>query len=251
MGMVSWLRGLFSSPLQHAISTLPSVDSDELPRHEHQNCVHKLAIDALTCWADLGKNAAKWEEMTSRFDEHPLLGLEVLDEALVLYKNGTGMWGRLEANQVVYLTLSYSGYNTKVTDLRGGRVRRTTTPTLKGGGRRVTLGGMPPEAPIESRRKVHIIQYYQVPRTEEFFPQGNIDQSTIVAAVVTAAAAECTDPEQEGFAEPPRIVFGGSLKLELHIWLAAEDSAVLYAGRLQSRLARQGFRYESERGLRT
>lgn len=101
------------------------------------------------------------------------------------------------------------------------------------------------------RMQVHIIQYYQVPRTEVFFPGGNINQSKITATVLAAAKAECTDPDGQWFAEPPRIGFGGSLRIELYMWLAAYDNPVLYSERLQSRLIKEGFVYESERGLRT
>ena len=87
----------------------------------------------MSCLADLGKHEARWDELRKCFDEHPLLGVEVLDEALVLYKNATNTCGRIQMNnESMILNMSYSAYGRKVTAARGGRSRRSTTPTLKG-----------------------------------------------------------------------------------------------------------------------
>jgi len=138
MGFLFRLRSLFLSPMKCALLSLPSVESNKVPRPEHQKAVNRLAVDCLTYWGDLGEHDKQWKEMKAALDRHPLLGLEVMDEALVVYKNSTGTWGHLGGNTMMALTMLYSSYSKTVTRLRGGTIRRTTTPTLKGGGKRST-----------------------------------------------------------------------------------------------------------------
>ena len=83
----------------------------------------------------LKASAEKLSILEKRFSKDPLLGLEVTDEALVLFKNEPVKW---EGNEFNAMTLArlYKQYSDEVDRLRGGRHRRTTTPTMRGGGKR-------------------------------------------------------------------------------------------------------------------
>jgi hypothetical protein len=113
------------------------IDSDAIPSESHQNEVHRLATAVLSPldWDDSDGEWISEDDALNRFDEDPLLGLEVLDEALVLYKNDQGPW-RCEPNEAMMLDILWQQHYRQVVRLRGGRERQTTTPTLRHSGLR-------------------------------------------------------------------------------------------------------------------
>lgn len=80
-------------------------------------------------------------EVASVFAQYPLVGLEATDEAIVLYKNRQSLWGDMTAQMrdsvLIRLMSGYERCFAEVRDLRDGRERKTTTPTLRGGQRRI------------------------------------------------------------------------------------------------------------------
>ena len=104
---------------------------DEFPPESHQNEVHRLATDLLKCLV-AGYTA---DRDPIPIDLYPILGFEVYDEALVLYKNDPRAWPIGFEGQTI-LALGYKICGDIVADIRNGRPRTTTTPTLRGGGKR-------------------------------------------------------------------------------------------------------------------
>ena len=89
----------------------------------------------LTLILDVVRLPGNLRRMHRRFEEEPLLGAEVLDEALVLWKDDPSCW-RLSPLQTFIPATLWDRHETRITELRGGRERDTTTPTLRGGGKR-------------------------------------------------------------------------------------------------------------------
>jgi hypothetical protein len=120
------------------------IASDDIPSDEHQDAVTAMAEEYLSVAAgDAG--SARLRELNTLFKEHPLLGLEVTDEALVLLKNRRNLWGNAPAQFsdpiCPGLLAAHHGYSEAVTRARNGRPRASTTPTLKGGEHRLPKPG--------------------------------------------------------------------------------------------------------------
>jgi|SRR5687768_3541316 hypothetical protein len=110
-------------------ATLPDsyINSDSLPSESHLRLIHEIAEDCLN-------DFSRTNEMLDYIDAHPLLGLEVTDEILVLVKNDPDKYSSGPPG-LMFAPL-YAKLNRTVEALRGGRRRMTTTPTLRGGGKR-------------------------------------------------------------------------------------------------------------------
>jgi hypothetical protein len=95
--------------------------------------VHELAEEYLHSFATLrtGRN----KEIEEHLEAHPLLGLEISDEALVLLKNDPSRYAKANL-ALIGLTGQYRRFKDRVTTLRDGRPRLSTTPSLRGGGTR-------------------------------------------------------------------------------------------------------------------
>lgn len=135
MGIGSWLTNKFSSKapsLERATQPPAAIQRDDTPDAAHQDLIHELAEEYLQGLGNLVKMGERIEEMNSYFEKHPLLGLEVFDEALVLCKNDSSRYSM----GPLIVTSFWRRYNDEVERLRGGRRRPTSTPTLRGGGRR-------------------------------------------------------------------------------------------------------------------
>jgi hypothetical protein len=124
--------------LSNLISTLLEVSSDELPPTEHQEAVKLFAEEYLQC-LESGQ-AAQLSEIDAYFDRYPLVALEVIDEAFVVYKNRSNLWGNTAAQArdrvCIVIGLAFNKFARLVDHQRGGCHRASTTPTLKGGERR-------------------------------------------------------------------------------------------------------------------
>lgn len=146
---MGWLGRLLGKSARHveglvkkAAATLPDANSDEIPPPDHQRHVHALASRLLAL------DGAGRQTLLGLLQKHPLLGLEVLDEALVLNKNATNTWG-VRTPENLALSMLYNGFDTRVTSLRG-RPRHSTSPTLKGGASR--------QARAEDREVVDVLR---------------------------------------------------------------------------------------------
>ncbi len=117
----------FTKKLKKATLSEDWISRDEVPAAAHQRLIHEIAEHCLN-------DSSQTKEMFEYFDTHPLLGLEVTDEILVLGKNNPNKY-RLGDKWMRFVPL-YGMYSRKIDELRGGRRRRTTTPTLRGGGQR-------------------------------------------------------------------------------------------------------------------
>ena len=137
------------SILKTLVSSTPDVQADDIPPSTHQEAVNDLAEEYLSYLTDGSTTGARLLEIAALFREHPLLGLEVTDEALVLYKNRNDLWGKMSAQFqdpiVARLMADYDSCYAAVCGLRNGRERHTTTPTLRGGdgGRRPSTNAGP------------------------------------------------------------------------------------------------------------
>lgn len=148
MGLFRWLFGRMSnqdridcddaSSASHQaevprMSNQDRINCDDVPPASHQAEVHRMAREYLACFANLGQKKRELEEMEAHFDTDPLLGLEVSDEALVLHKNEPQAYPRMAA---VMIAMKWKRSHDKVVQLRGGRERASTSPTLRGGAKR-------------------------------------------------------------------------------------------------------------------
>lgn len=107
-----------------------AIQSDDIPGRFHQWRIHRLARRLLE---NLSRKPEDAFGAADRYERNPLLGLEVFDEALVLVKNESLFLNPLHLH---FLARGYQSFNETVTDLRKGRPRHTTSPTLRRGGRR-------------------------------------------------------------------------------------------------------------------
>jgi hypothetical protein len=124
MGIFNWFR---SSTLKRATLSGAQIHADEVPPRAHQTLIHQLAVEYLNAVSP--QTAKRRDEMESYFDAHPLLGLEVTDEALVLLKINPGKYPNFKLS-LIAVPSRYRRYNDEVTRLRGGKPRMTTTPTM-------------------------------------------------------------------------------------------------------------------------
>jgi hypothetical protein len=140
------------------------MDSDDIPSDVHQDAVTALAEEYLTHVET--KRLSDSTRLTSALAEHPLLTLEVVDEAIVLHKNRRGLWGNMSAqfsdDALPSLMLVYQRSHDSVTRLRAGRPRNTTTPTLRGGQRRIPQceSGTPSFLPLTNSLRDLRIGYF-------------------------------------------------------------------------------------------
>ena len=90
MSLSNGSQSLLSSPLRHAVKSLPDAGDDGLPSPTHQVLVHKLATLYLASCQD-PVEMKKWrEKVECTFAQYPLLGFEVTDEALCYYDPNDG-----------------------------------------------------------------------------------------------------------------------------------------------------------------
>jgi hypothetical protein len=115
------------------LTEVDRLNSEVVPPASHQADVHRMAKEYLTACLKLDKQALS--DLLARFQNDRLLGLEVLDEAMVLYKNDPSTWP-LSQMGVAMMTKYWQAHYDEVMRMRGGRERQTTTPTLRGGGKR-------------------------------------------------------------------------------------------------------------------
>lgn len=118
------------------------------PPEAHQDEVHALAKDYLRCQNSRDKLGV--QKLLTEFEKDVLLGVEVLDEALVLWKNDPKSWPQVDNELAFYIGEHYDRLYKEVVKLRGGRPRQTTTPTLRGGGKR--QAGKTSTAKAQTRR---------------------------------------------------------------------------------------------------
>lgn len=118
-----YLRGLIQS----------SFDLDSLDDLKWK--IQTAPSEAIDNILSRGSTTTAVESLNARFDRDPLLGAEVLDEAIVLYKNEPHRWS-LDDLSIFIITKAWQKYEGIVTAQRGGHPRPATTPTLRGGGRR-------------------------------------------------------------------------------------------------------------------
>lgn len=112
------------------------LQSDDVPGWFHQWRVNRNAKRLLRRLCANDSNQAR--VLFSTFETDPGWGLEVVDEAMVLLKNSPSTWSIPHAGMVL-LGTNYEALYDRVVVLRGGREHHTTTPTLRGGGKRLSV----------------------------------------------------------------------------------------------------------------
>ncbi len=121
------------NPAPFSEGVLERVHSNDVPPEYHQSRVHHYAKRYLQALVD--GDSSGLERLELNLNEDLLFGLEVTDEALVLFKNDPSSWPVPLMSQML-LASRWDNYYKTVVQLRAGLDRQTTTPTLRRGGKR-------------------------------------------------------------------------------------------------------------------
>jgi len=101
----------------------------------HQHRVHRSAERFLRRLQEPEKQQKTLMRQYAKFQKDPVYAVEVLDEALVLYKNDPEKYG-LSPRAVFHLCNLWKYYDDLVREMRGGVPRPSTTPTRPTYGRK-------------------------------------------------------------------------------------------------------------------